>query len=123
MQSFPRNELLRNLSFECGTVRSVLRHGFHPPENQQGGSIQIAKTVHPQGRTPSGGQYCKRIYSGVFGLKVGHPGSREDALRGCEIEKLGGRARSSSLPVERETVTLIDRNAQTPVLVDHAQAH
>jgi hypothetical protein len=30
----------------------MLRHGFHSPEAQQGGSIQIAQTVHPKGRTP-----------------------------------------------------------------------
>ena len=32
----------------------MLRHDFHPPEAQPGGSIQIAHPVHPQGRTPSG---------------------------------------------------------------------
>ena len=30
----------------------MLRHGFHPPETQQRGSIQITHSVHPQGRTP-----------------------------------------------------------------------
>jgi hypothetical protein len=31
----------------------MLRHGFHPPEAQQGGSIQIVHSVHPEGRTPA----------------------------------------------------------------------
>jgi hypothetical protein len=30
----------------------MLRHGFHSPEAQHRGSIQIAHSVHPQGRTP-----------------------------------------------------------------------
>ncbi len=54
VQGLPRNVLLRNLSFECGTVRSMRRHGFHPPEDQQGGAIQIARSVHSEGRTPDG---------------------------------------------------------------------
>ena len=33
----------------------MLRHGFHSPEAQQGGSIQIAHSVHLEGRTPEGG--------------------------------------------------------------------
>jgi hypothetical protein len=49
----------RDLPLERGAVRPMLRHGFLPPEAQQEGSIQIAQSVHPQGRTPKGGQGSK----------------------------------------------------------------
>lgn len=52
MQRLPCDELLGNLSLECGAVGPVSRHGFHPPEAQQRGSIQIAHSVHRQGCTP-----------------------------------------------------------------------
>ena len=32
----PANELFRNLPLEGGAMGSMLRHGFHPPEAQQG---------------------------------------------------------------------------------------
>ena len=35
----------------------MLRHGFHPPEAQPRGSIQIARSVHPEGRTPESGKF------------------------------------------------------------------
>ena len=52
VQRLAGNELLGDLPLERGAVRSVLRHGFHPPEARQGGSNPIAQSVHPQGRTP-----------------------------------------------------------------------
>jgi hypothetical protein len=55
VQCLARDEFLSDLPFESGAVRSVLRHGFHSPEAQQRGSIQIAHSVHPQGRTPRWG--------------------------------------------------------------------
>ena len=55
------DELLSNLPLERGAVRSMLRHGFHPPEAQQGGSFQIAQSVHPQGRIPFPGDYSTLI--------------------------------------------------------------
>ena len=42
VQRLAGNELLSNLPLERGAVGPVLRHGFHPPEAQQRGSIQIA---------------------------------------------------------------------------------
>ena len=54
MQRLACDELPSNLPLERGAVRPMLRHGFHPPEAQQGGSIQITRFVHPQGRTPAG---------------------------------------------------------------------
>jgi hypothetical protein len=39
----------------------MLRHGFHSPEAQQGGSIQIAHPVHPKGRTPKWGTALEAI--------------------------------------------------------------
>jgi hypothetical protein len=53
VQRLARDEFLSNLAFECGAVRSVLRHDFHSPEAQQRGSIQIVHSVHPEGRTPN----------------------------------------------------------------------
>ena len=35
-------------------MRTMLCHGIHPPEAQQGGPIQIAQPARPQGRTPHG---------------------------------------------------------------------
>ena len=42
MQSLAGNELLRYLPLERRTMGPVSRHGFYPPEAQQGGSIQNA---------------------------------------------------------------------------------
>jgi hypothetical protein len=58
--------LFSHLPLEGCPVGPVLRHGFHPPEAQQEGSIQIAQTVHPQGRTPESGNFCMlfhRLYT------------------------------------------------------------
>ena len=48
---------LSNLSLELNTVGSVLGHGFHPLKAQRSRSIPNVQPVHPQGRTPIGGQY------------------------------------------------------------------
>ncbi len=47
----------------------MLRHGSHPPENRQGGSIQTTHSLHQQGRTPDcvhhsdrGWQYASEVY-------------------------------------------------------------
>ena len=50
----------------------MLRHGFHPPEAQQGGSIQIAQSVHPQGRTPESGNFCTLCY--ILGIPAARAG-------------------------------------------------
>jgi hypothetical protein len=55
VQCLACDELLNDLPLERGAVRSMFRHDFHPLEAQQGGSISIAHSVHPQGRTPKGG--------------------------------------------------------------------
>jgi hypothetical protein len=38
-----------NLPLGRGTVRSALRHGFHPPEAQQGGQFQSFNLSTPRG--------------------------------------------------------------------------
>lgn len=43
---------LSDLPRERRAVGSVLRHGFQPPEAQQGPSRPTVQSVHPQGRTP-----------------------------------------------------------------------
>jgi len=50
MQGPAAYEFLCDVPFECCAVGSVSRHGFHPPEAQQGVPVQIAQSVHPQGR-------------------------------------------------------------------------
>jgi len=52
VQRLTGDEFLGDLSLERRAVRSVLRHGFHPPEAQQEWSNPFAQTVHPEGRTP-----------------------------------------------------------------------
>jgi hypothetical protein len=42
VERLPGEELLSDLPLERRAVRPVLRHGFHPPDVQQRGSIQIA---------------------------------------------------------------------------------
>src|SRR5580704_8386409 len=66
VQRLSRNELLSNLPLECRAVRSMLRHGFHPPEAQQAWSNPIAQSVHPQGRTPD-----RRCFSPRFPVRAG----------------------------------------------------
>jgi hypothetical protein len=61
----------------------MLRHGFHPPEAQQRGSIQIARSVHRQGRTPEDGKEGTLLYikstltqgpsCDVYGYRSLHP--------------------------------------------------
>jgi hypothetical protein len=50
----------------------MLRHDFHPPEARSGGSIQIARPVHPQGRTPIQGPASKPIDSHSGGGSAQH---------------------------------------------------
>ena len=52
VQRLACDELLGDLPFKHGAVGSVFGHGFHPPEARQRGSIEIAQSVYPQGRTP-----------------------------------------------------------------------
>src|SRR6476620_174685 len=63
MQRLACDELFSDLTLERGAVRSMLRHGFHPPEARQRWSIPFAQYVHPEGRTPPPGQLRTAIDS------------------------------------------------------------
>src|SRR5580704_3516499 len=57
MQRLTCDELFSDLTLERDAVRSMLRHGFHPPEARQRWSIPFPQSVHPQGRTPKRGPF------------------------------------------------------------------
>src|SRR5271165_2654979 len=56
MERLTGDELLRHLALKRGAVRTMLGHGFHPLKAQHRWSIPNRLPVHPQGRTPIGGQ-------------------------------------------------------------------
>src|SRR4051812_16827801 len=103
MQGLACHELLSHLSLERRAVGSVLRHGFHPPEAEQGWSNPTPQSVHPKGRTPIGGPFCARCViaggcpprdtrSDKLGLSEAavQEGSREAVCRiGCVAERDG----------------------------------